>query len=101
MNKLVRDNIPAIIGRTGKRALVSTLEESAYHKALCDKLGEEVEEFLQSGEVMELCDVVEVVHALLAVMDISMEEFERLRLQKRHSNGGFERRLLLTGIEDA
>lgn len=51
-------------------------------------------------QVVELCDVVEVVYALIKVQGMSLEDFERLRLEKASINGIFEKRIFLSEIID-
>ena len=66
MKKLVRDNIPALIESDGRTPVYKCIEDKGeYVRLLKCKLQEEVAEFLESDEVVELCDVVEVVHALI------------------------------------
>jgi predicted house-cleaning noncanonical NTP pyrophosphatase (MazG superfamily) len=97
-NKLVRDRIPAIIAAEGRRAEVRVLDAEAYVAALRTKLVEEAEEHRDSGDVVELADVLEVVYALAAAAGVSAEDLERGRLRKRQERGGFEERLFL--VED-
>ena len=101
MKKLVRDHIPALIESDGRIPVYRCIEEKGeYVQLLKCKLQEEVAEFLESDEIAELCDVVEVVHALLKAQGMSLEEFERLRLEKASVNGGFEKRIFLEDIID-
>lgn len=88
MGKLVRDLIPQLFsGQT------RTLTDSEYRTALRAKLGEEVAEYLESGDVMELADVLEVVYALAALDGVSATEMETLRLGKANERGGFKARI--------
>ena len=64
MSKLVRDKIPDIIRQKGRVPVTHVAEDDEYWDKLQDKLKEEVHEFLKDGEVDELVDVLEVVHAL-------------------------------------
>ena len=99
IKKLVRDNIPAIIEAGGKIPIYECVEDRGeYVQLLKCKLQEEIAEFLKSNEVVELCDVVEVVYALIKVQGMSLEEFERLRLEKASINGAFEKRIFLSDI---
>ncbi len=41
-NKLVRDRIPKIIEKSGKKAVVEILDDSTYKRFLDDKLDEEI-----------------------------------------------------------
>lgn len=64
-NKLVRDRIPEIIEKAGKQAIVEKVGESQLIKLLNKKLEEELIEYLESGNVEELADLVEVVYGIL------------------------------------
>lgn len=101
-NKLIRDKIPQIIEATGKKAKVRILEEKEYIKMLTIKLQEELDEYkVASGEeqIAELADLVEVVYAILNNRNVSIEDFEKIRLSKKDERGGFEERLLLNSVE--
>ena len=88
MPKLVRDRIPELFGGT-----VQPLGEAEYRTALRAKLQEEVQEYLQSGEVMELADVLEVVYALSELDEVDPARLEILRSEKAAERGAFRRRL--------
>ncbi len=60
-NKLVRDNIPAIITRQGEHRVTRNLDVGEYRDELRRKLHEEVEEFGGTGSAEELVDILEVV----------------------------------------
>lgn len=96
--KLVRDNIPLIIERTGASVVTRRLSDGEYREALNQKLQEEVNEYLENENAEELADVVEVIHAILALKGISVEALEALRRQKRERNGGFETRCFLESV---
>lgn len=98
-NKLVRDNIPDIIRSQGKECRVRRLSDQEYLAALNAKLAEETNEYLLSGEVEELADLVEVVFALLSVKGYTQQKFETLRLDKQRARGAFERRLYLESVD--
>ena len=59
INKLVRDNIPEIIKSNGKIPIYNIVkEDNIYVELLKNKLQEEMMEYLESDEIIELCDVV-------------------------------------------
>ena len=97
-NKLVRDKIPEIIENAGKTCVCENLPDDRYIEHLNTKLLEEVHEYLESGAVEELADIGEVMHAILAYKNISLEQFQRVRLEKLEVRGGFEKRLLLIEV---
>lgn len=99
MNKLVRDNIPNIIEQTGDKPDFSILDSNDYYTELKKKLTEEVNEFNDSDEIIELCDVVEIISAILDYKNIGDEEFEKMRCAKNKANGKFEKRIFLNGVD--
>ena len=50
-NKLVRDKIPQIIKQSGKQAIIEEVSGKEYLKLLNAKLGEELQEYLDSQSV--------------------------------------------------
>jgi len=97
-NKLVRDKIPQIIEQAGKSCIYETLPDNQYFQMLNKKLLEEVTEYLESGTVEELADIGEVLYAILVFKNVSMEEYQKIRLDKRNARGGFTERILLKEV---
>ena len=95
VNKLVRDNIPDIIRSNGEKAITKTLNEAEYLKELNNKLIEEVNEYLESGNIIELADVYEVILALIKAKGVQKDEFEMIRKNKVLKNGAFDKRIFL------
>ncbi len=99
--KLVRDNIPDIIKKSGKDCVIEIMDDVEYVKELNKKLAEEVDEYLSSGSIEEIADIMEVIYSILEVKNISFEEVEKLRMEKREKRGGFNNRIkLVKVIED-
>lgn len=88
MGKLVRDRIPELFGGHSR-----TLDEPGFRAALRAKLQEEVAEYLESGEALELADVLEVVYALAELDGVSAAGLEEMRARKARERGGFGKRL--------
>lgn len=99
-NKLVRDRIPAIIEGSGRSCEVQVLSEERYLAALTAKLGEELEEFRQDGDLSELADLLEVMHAITRARGSSPEALERMRAEKAQERGGFAQRLWLVSVSE-
>lgn len=97
-NKLVRDKIPAIIEKSGKKAIIEVLDNKAYKKYLDIKLGEELQEYLTADSVDELADLVEVVYAILKYKGIDIKDFETIRNRKAEERGIFDKKLLLKEV---
>ena len=74
-NKLVRDHIPQIIQMDNKRCKVSILHDTAYIEQLKKKLIEEAQEVQEASTkqeiILELADLLEVMHALKASLQIT------------------------------
>lgn len=100
-NKLVRDNIPAIIlEKEGKVAVTSTLSGRDLDNALMEKLGEELAEFTADRSEEEMADILEVLYALAGNSDSAWSSVERKRLDKRAERGGFEDGIFLIEVPD-
>ena len=97
-DKLVRDRIPEIVLSRGDKPITRVLDTEAYGRALRAKLQEEIAEFIGSGEVAELIDVLEVVYALAAERGVDHAQIEGMRRRKLNDRGGFEERIFLEEI---
>lgn len=101
-NKLVRNNIPAIIQQAGKVPKTTVLDQDRYVEELKVKLLEEANEILKAEEhnevVEEAADLLEVLHALLGAKGISLEDIESVRKQKKEERGGFEEKIFLIEV---
>lgn len=99
-HKLVRDRIPEIIEKSGRICLWTALSDDEYLEMIDQKLNEELAEYQQSKSMEELADLLEVIHAAAAARGSSIEEVERIRLEKRAERGGFEEKKLLIEVRD-
>jgi len=103
-NKLVRDRIPAIIEQAGKTFTTRILDEEEYKKELQKKAFEELKEYVQAmtdeAALEELADVLEIVHALAACHDASIEQVEQIRMKKAEERGGFREKIFLVEVHD-
>ncbi|MGC6174074.1 phosphoribosyl-ATP pyrophosphohydrolase [Lacrimispora sp. 38-1] len=94
-NKLVRDKIPELIEREGRKAKYHILSEEEYLAALDEKLLEEVEEYQEDKSLEEMADVLEVLYAICKARGYTEEELEVKRREKFIKRGGFEKKLFL------
>ena len=83
-NKLIRDNIPEIIEKSGKECDVKVLDDEEYIHKLKEKIIEG-----------ELADVLEIVEAIEKYYKIDHGTVEEKKRAKAVSNGKFEKKLLL------
>ncbi|MEO7193305.1 MAG: nucleoside triphosphate pyrophosphohydrolase, partial [Pseudonocardiaceae bacterium] len=95
--KLVRDRIPEIIQRAGLIPVVETASPEDYGRYVRAKLEEELEEYLSSGDVTEVADLVEVCFAAAALHGVGQDELLAIARDKRQQRGGFEDRLVWMG----
>lgn len=97
-NKLVRDYIPEIIEKAGKKAEFRVVEDKEeIIRLLEEKLLEEWQEYKESGSVEEIADLLEVLFALAERKGISREELLELARKKAEERGGFRRGVVLIG----
>lgn len=98
-NKLVRDKITDIIEADGRIAKYRILDNNEYRQELNSKLQEEVKEYLDDNNVEELADIVEVVYGILNSMDVTIDEFEKIRIKKQEEKGAFNKKIYLEEAE--
>ena len=99
-DKLIRDRIPEIIEEAGKDYEIRKLNDEEYHKKLNEKLQEEVDEYLESNEIEELADILEVIRALADIHETEMKELEEICTTKANKRGSFKKRILLLKAEE-
>ncbi len=99
-NKLVRDNIPEIIRNNNETPIIKTLSNDEYLRELKSKLQEEVDEFLESNDIAELADILEVVDALSTANNSSLNEVMDIKIRKAKKNGKFENKIFLIEVQE-
>ncbi|MCR4280605.1 MAG: nucleoside triphosphate pyrophosphohydrolase [Candidatus Komeilibacteria bacterium] len=101
-NKLVRDNIPAIIKAAGAKGIFKKLNAKDFKKELRSKLVEEAKELKKAkGEtsmLKELADLTEVRNALAAEYNITPRQIETERRKRQRTRGGFKKKLFLKKV---
>ncbi len=97
-NKLVRDKIPQIIENANKIPVTEILDDEKYKAMLDLKLSEELKEYLESDNVEELADLVEVIYNILAYKNVDTETFEQIRQEKNNKNGSFKEKIFLKEV---
>lgn len=99
-NKLIRDNIPSIIEKSGRTPRTRILDEHDYVTAIDRKLDEELAEYHENPCLEELADLMEVIYAAAQARGFSALELEKVRLEKAAVRGGFAKRVFLESVED-
>ena len=97
-DKLIRDNIPEIIESSGKKCIVEVMDNDTYIQYLDQKLYEELAEYQTDKSLEELADLLEVMYAVTEARGYSIQELERVRIEKAEKRGGFKKRLRLKGV---
>lgn len=106
--KLVRDNIPAIIETKGEACVTRKLTDKEYEDALAEKLKEEVAELLEAYTAKErsalfcaeeMADVMEVLYAMGKTCAVSKRDMEHVRSQKAAEKGTFSKKVFLVSTE--
>lgn len=99
-NKAIRDRIPEIIEKSGKSCVVHRLTDDEFLPKLEIKLDEEVSEYLSSGEIEELADIIEIINRILELRNVGRKDFDSIRLEKMKTRGGFDRNYFLLEVRD-
>lgn len=99
-NKLIRDRIPEIIKEDGNESEIKVLDNEEYLVELNKKLREELNEYLESGEVEELADIAEILYAIAKYKGVDAGEFDSIRIRKAEKRGGFEKKLFLISVKE-
>ncbi len=97
-NKLVRDLIPQIIEKSGKKFDTHIADKEEYEKLLEEKLQEEVNEYLEDKNLEELADVLEVLVGLAGTLGYTEEQLYDKRMQKKEERGGFSEGVVLERV---
>lgn len=98
-NKLVRDKIPQIIEKAGKKPIIRILSDDELPLYLEMKLEEEVKEYRESKNPEELADILEVIVTLAKTQGVDFTNLLALQAEKRFRNGGFKEKILLIETE--
>jgi predicted house-cleaning noncanonical NTP pyrophosphatase (MazG superfamily) len=98
-DKLVRDEIPAVIEDSGEAPETHVATGEEYRRRLHEKLDEEVTEFHDDPCAGELADVREVLDALQGLHDIDEDAVASARDEKADERGRFEDGVVLDAVE--
>ncbi len=96
--KLVRDKIPQIIKKTGKRPQTHIATKKEYQQALINKLQEELNELKKDKNTDEIADLVEVAYALAGQYGKNEKQLNQIRKQKNKQKGKFTKKIILEKI---
>jgi predicted house-cleaning noncanonical NTP pyrophosphatase (MazG superfamily) len=101
-HKLVRDKIPEIMLADGKPGRFKTAKGEEYRALLRRKLKEEVKEFLKARgseqKLEEMADILTVLDFIRRDIGRSEEDLGAIFEAKLEKKGGFERKVVWTGM---
>lgn len=98
IGKLVRDRIPGIILENGDTPDFRFMGDDELLPALGDKLEEEVAEYMASGDIEELADVLQVIYSISEIIGGGPGELEYLREEKAAARGRFDMGVFLESV---
>ena len=96
--KLVRDKIPEIIEKSGKQFEIEILSDEKYLEMIDKKFDEELAEYHKDKNLEELADLLEVIYAATKARGYSIEELEKVRVEKVEKRGRFDKKILLKKV---
>ncbi len=98
-DKLIRDKIPELIEKEGKKAELRHIENNdEFLFYLNKKLVEEVKEYSENQDIIELADILEVILEIIKQKNISYKILDSLRKKKIIDRGNFSQRTILLAI---
>ena len=65
-----------------------------------EKLIEEANEYIADYSIEEMADIMEVIYAILDARGVSMEDVEKIRIEKREKKGAFKEKIFLKTVEE-
>ena len=101
-NKLIRDDIPAILEGKQIPFAVERMKTEEYQQALRRKLVEEAQEAAAAAEadlITELADLLEVIDATVMANGLERDQVLACQAKRQQERGGFSRRLRLLWTE--
>jgi predicted house-cleaning noncanonical NTP pyrophosphatase (MazG superfamily) len=103
-NKLVRDNIPQVIEKSGGVAEFQELSPEKFRKELLLKVGEEASGLVEAKDkteiTKELADILAVIEEIKKVEGITDDDIEKAIEENFAKKGGFDGKLFLVWSED-
>lgn len=99
MRKLIRDNIFKVTGGVAElqphQKLEIIADKGELMSLLKDKVIEELEEFYDNYDVGEMADLLEVITAIIDLLELDHEEIKKAMIDKRAKRGQFKKGVVL------
>lgn len=94
-DKLVRDNIPAIIKKSGGECTFKRINNDEVIPYLFKKVREEIDELEADKSPEEMADVLEVIDSLITLLNFDMDDINEIKNRKASINGKFQKNTIL------
>ena len=98
-NKLVRDNIIDIISKDNGKPSFKILNDDDFKIALKEKVLEESKELIEAETkediINELSDILELIESISKNYNITKEEIDNKKENKKIKRGGFDKKIFL------
>ena len=98
--KLVRDNIPNEINKSGGKCSYKILNDEEDKNELDKKIQEESNEFIECHSVEEMADLLEVIECQIKTFNINIDEVKKAREKKAKAKGGFKNKIYLEYVDE-
>ena len=104
-NKLVRDNIPEIIGLDKRKPIIRVLTKEEFISELFKKLIEEAKESVKAKNnkaelIKEIGDIYEVIDAIIGYYNLDRRKITKVKEKRKAERGGFKKRIFLESIDN-
>ena len=97
-DKLIRDNIPEIIEKSGNKYKIHIAEKKEYIEKLIEKVSEELEEFKKEPCEEEMADILEVLESLSEIYELNRQKIIKIKEKKKDERGGFTKKIILEKV---
>ena len=103
-NKLVRNNIPVIIEKSGKKCTYRVADPNEVKELLINKLHEEVEELKNANNIEEVleevADITSVLREYCNINKVSFADSVIKQIGKETEKGNFSKHIVLLEVID-
>jgi len=98
LEKLVRDRVIEHIKMEGKLPIFHVADQEEYWNKLKEKLIEECQEFVESENIEEIADVLEVIDTIIEFKNFKQKNIIKIKDEKSKERGKFKKKIILSKI---
>lgn len=99
-DKIFRDKIPRLIESQGRKVKYSIASDEEAYEYLIEELFTKSTKFADNEKIDDLVDIVEIVFALAELRGITDKSLLSEIYNKRIAKGGFEKNIVLKGVDN-